>query len=86
MCVCAQIGNCSLSSQFGSLARELDVTEAKTPADIYKSHLAETGSTARRGGGGDEAAQVTIGRWFVVVAHSWCAPVDGYCRPFLPAV
>ncbi len=55
---CLQIGNCTLSEQFASLARELDVTEAKTPADIYKSHLAETGSTARNKGA--EAAQVCL--------------------------
>lgn len=42
-----QIGNAELSDKFLSLARDLDVLEAKTPEDIYKSHLSETGSIAR---------------------------------------
>jgi len=41
------IGNARLSEQFLKLARDLDVTEAKTPQDIYKSHLAETGGFTR---------------------------------------
>lgn len=41
------IGNSLLSEQFLSLARDLDVVEAKTPEDIYKSHLAETGGFTR---------------------------------------
>lgn len=46
----ALVGNEKLSEYFAGLARELDVTDAKTPEDIYKSHLAETGSTARNRG------------------------------------
>lgn len=34
------IGNQSLSSLFMTVARDLDVMEAKTPEDVYKSHLA----------------------------------------------
>ena len=37
------IGNVHLSDQFLKLAQDLDVVDAKTPEDIYKSHLAETG-------------------------------------------
>jgi 26S proteasome regulatory subunit N1 len=36
------ISNTRLSSHFIALARDLDVLEAKTPADIYKSHLENT--------------------------------------------
>ena len=42
------VGNNKLSEQFLNLARDLDVMEAKTPEDIYKSHLAETGGFVRR--------------------------------------
>lgn len=37
------MGNVNLSTHFANLARDLDVQEAKTPEDIYKSHLAESG-------------------------------------------
>lgn len=33
------VGNARLSETYLSLARDLDVTEAKTPEDIYKTHL-----------------------------------------------
>ena len=36
------LGNAQLSEHFLSLARDLDVFEAKTPEEIYKSHLTET--------------------------------------------
>jgi 26S proteasome regulatory subunit N1 len=42
------IGNVNLSEQFLNLAQDLDVMDAKTPEDIYKSHLAETGGFSRR--------------------------------------
>jgi len=42
------IGNAKLSEHFLKLAQDLDVMEAKTPEDIYKSHLAETGGFSRR--------------------------------------
>lgn len=41
------IGNVDLSDKFLSLARDLDVMEAKTPEDIYKSHLSETAGFSR---------------------------------------
>lgn len=34
-------GNSHLSEQYLQLARDLDVMEAKTPEDVYKSHLVE---------------------------------------------
>lgn len=46
------IGNNSLSELFAALARDLDVVEAKTPEDIYKTSLTgtsiETGGYSRR--------------------------------------
>jgi len=42
------IGNDKLSEQFLKLAQDLDVMDPKTPEDIYKSHLAETGGFSRR--------------------------------------
>ena len=36
------ISNSRLSERFIALARDLDVVEAKTPEDIYKSHLENT--------------------------------------------
>ncbi len=33
------LGNTKLSEHFHSLAKDLDVLEAKTPEDIYKRHL-----------------------------------------------
>jgi 26S proteasome regulatory subunit N1 len=38
----AILGNAHLSENFLSLARDLDVFEAKTPEEIYKSHLTES--------------------------------------------
>jgi len=42
------IGNVHLSEQYLKVAQDLDVMDAKTPEDIYKSHLAETGGFSRR--------------------------------------
>ena len=42
------IGNNKLSENFLSLARDLDVMDAKTPEQIYKSHLSETAGFTRR--------------------------------------
>merc|ERR1719421_2453160 len=42
------IGNNKLSEHFLHLARDLDVMEPKTPEDIYKSHLGDTGGFIRR--------------------------------------
>lgn len=36
------LGNRKLSQQFQSLAKDIDVLEAKTPEDIYKTHLLDT--------------------------------------------
>ena len=36
------LNNTRLSENFMALARDLDVVEAKTPEDIYKSHLENT--------------------------------------------
>eukprot|EP00741_Cyanophora_paradoxa_P013578 tig00020703_g13111.t1 len=36
------MNNSSLSASYLALARDLDVVEAKTPEDIYKTHLTET--------------------------------------------
>lgn len=49
------INNAELSDKFLSLAKDLDVMEAKTPDDIYKSHLSETGSVARSRDSGSHA-------------------------------
>jgi len=53
------IGNTHLSEHFLKLAQDLDVMDAKTPEDIYKSHLAETGGFSRRR---DTGAQVDSAR------------------------
>ncbi len=43
------IGNHKLSAHFMHLATDLDVTEAKDPKQVYKSHLADTGGLTVRG-------------------------------------
>lgn len=47
------IGNCTLTDNYLALAKDLDVMEAKTPEDIYKSHL----STGRSSNAPDSARQ-----------------------------
>lgn len=62
------IGNEKLSEQFLKLAQDLDVMDAKTPEDIYKSHLAETGGFSRRrdtGGGQVDSARANLASTFV---------------------
>lgn len=62
------IGNAHLSEQFLKLAQDLDVMEAKTPEDIYKSHLAETGGHSRRrdtGGAQVDSARANLASTFV---------------------
>ena len=62
------IGNAHLSEQFLKLAQDLDVMEAKTPEDIYKSHLAETGGFSRRrdsGGAQVDSARANLASTFV---------------------
>jgi len=62
------IGNAQLSEQFLKLAQDLDVMDAKTPEDIYKSHLAETGGFSRRrdtGGVQVDSARANLASTFV---------------------
>lgn len=62
------IGNERLSEQFLKVAQDLDVLDPKTPEDIYKSHLAETGGfTRRREGGGAQvdSARANLASTFV---------------------
>jgi len=62
------IGNEKLSEQFLKLAQDLDVMDAKTPEDIYKSHLAEMGGFSRRrdtGGAQVDSARANLSSTFV---------------------
>ncbi len=61
------IGNAHLSEQFLKLAQDLDVMDAKTPEDIYKSHLAETGGFSRRreSGSNVDSARANLASTFV---------------------
>ena len=62
------IGNAHISEQFLKLAQDLDVMEAKTPEDIYKSHLAETAGFSRRrdtGGAQVDSARANLASTFV---------------------
>eukprot|EP00957_Ditylum_brightwellii_P126914 9675183-Ditylum_brightwellii.AAC.1 len=62
------IGNAHLSEQFLKVAQDLDVMDAKTPEDIYKSHLAETGGFSRRrdtGGPQVDSARANLASTFV---------------------
>lgn len=64
----ALIGNEQLSEQFLKLAQDLDVMDPKTPEDIYKSHLAETGGFSRRrdtGGSNVDSARANLASTFV---------------------
>lgn len=62
------IGNEKLSENFLKLAQDLDVMDPKTPEDIYKSHLAETGGFVRRrdtGGAQVDSARANLASTFV---------------------
>lgn len=62
------IGNENLSEQFLKLAQDLDVMDPKTPEDIYKSHLSETGGYSRRRDGGGapvDSARANLASTFV---------------------
>lgn len=62
------VGNEKLSEQFLKLAQDLDVMDPKTPEDIYKSHLAETGGFSRRrdiGGAHVDSARANLASTFV---------------------
>lgn len=51
------VSNSSLNDHFMGLARELDITEPKTPEDIYKSHLDNARPSFGPGGSVDSARQ-----------------------------
>lgn len=63
------IGNSMLSDQFLKLAQDLDVMDPKTPEDIYKSHLAETGGYSRNrrdsSGANVDSARANLASTFV---------------------
>lgn len=62
------VGNEKLSEQFLKVAQDLDVLDPKTPEDIYKSHLAETGGFSRRrdaGGAQVDSARANLASTFV---------------------
>jgi len=62
------IGNEKLSEHFLKLGQDLDVMDPKTPEDIYKSHLAETGGFVRRrdsGGTQVDSARANLASTFV---------------------
>lgn len=62
------ISNENISEQFLKLAQDLDVMDPKTPEDIYKSHLAETGGFSRRravGGEQLDSARANLASTFV---------------------
>jgi len=62
------IGNEKLHEQYHQLGQDLDVMDAKTPEDIYKSHLAETGGFSRRrdvGGANIDSARANLASTFV---------------------
>ena len=63
------IGNSILSEQFLKLAQDLDVMDPKTPEDIYKSHLAETGGYSRNrrdsSGANVDSARANLASTFV---------------------
>jgi len=62
------IGNEKLSEEFLKVAQDLDVMDPKTPEDIYKSHLAETGGFSRRrdvGGVNVDSARANLASTYV---------------------
>lgn len=65
------MGNERLHEQFAKLGQDLDVVDAKTPEDIYKSHLAETAGFSRRqqqgvlGGASVDSARANLASTFV---------------------
>lgn len=72
------MGNSLLTAQFKELVKELDVGEPKTPEDIYKSHLADTGSTARGAEGADvpESAKANLASTYVNAFVNACYGKD----------
>ena len=65
----ALVGNSKLSEFFISVGKDMDVRDAKTPEDIYKTHLAEGAVNPRfRGGGGGavvDSARANLASSFV---------------------
>lgn len=61
------IGNVRLSEYFINVGRDMDVMDAKTPEDIYKTHLAEGGNPRSRGAGGAvvDSARANLASSFV---------------------
>ncbi|GAX23623.1 26S proteasome regulatory subunit N1 [Fistulifera solaris] len=62
------VGNEKISEFFLKLAQDLDVMDPKTPEDIYKSHLAETGGFSRRrdiGGAQVDSARANLASTYV---------------------
>lgn len=62
------VGNEKVSEFFLKLAQDLDVMDPKTPEDIYKSHLAETGGFSRRrdiGGAQVDSARANLASTYV---------------------
>lgn len=57
------MANCHLNNHFLNLARELDIMEAKTPEDVYKSHLEN--SRPPFGGGQVDSARQNLAASFV---------------------
>lgn len=72
------LGNLTLSERFASLAKELDVVAPKTPEQIYKSHLSETGTTAREDSKAPESARGNLASSFVNAFVN-----AGYCKDSL---
>jgi 26S proteasome regulatory subunit N1 len=56
------VANMHMQEAFAFLARELDVEEAKTPEDIYKSHLSEDGGFRRKKNATSTGPQVESAR------------------------
>jgi len=56
------VANMHMHEAFAFLARELDVEEAKTPEDIYKSHLAEDGGFRHKSNAASSGQQVESAR------------------------
>lgn len=56
------MGNARLSERYLSLARDLDVVEAKTPEDVYKTHLVEGNAPA---GPAVDSARANLAATFV---------------------
>ena len=81
------IGNVHLNPHFLKLAKELDVEEAKSPEDIFKSGQCR-GLGARRGRGGGWGASAFVRRvacWCVVASAKperprWCGLRSGASR------